>query len=519
MASSLGQRGQVSAQNLVPSKYLLRGVDQAEQVLGRGAYGVVFSGDWRGTPVAIKRHHPMLVLDEHEQFSTFYRQFLQEFPMLKELPHPNIVQVFGMVAATGPHDTPGLVMECLSQTLRKRCSVQPALSLLEKCSIALGISSALEYLHSRSIIHRDLTTNNIMLCEVVEAGDVQLKAKITDVGGAAELDDSTQAQMMTMNPGAQTYMAPETQRVSNEPGRTQYGTPADCYAFGVCLLAMCVGREPPNIVTLAREGRTRDLQALGSDHLLHDMISRCLKVDPAHRPNATAICAGIGAVTEILRRQQQQPTASSSTAADTQVDASEPSPDQAEKARLRQELQELQEQLRSAEHQLDTAQQAIQDRTAVLAERDQLLHTIQEQLTAAQHAIQDRTALLAERDELLMERDAAAIQLSASAESADAHRARESLMHIASLEGEAGSLARYSLLLGPPPLPTAGTCPKATWKTVGKLPIPKASCYTRSLLNAGYTACEITSLVQHCTASSTAQAVLSTNFQRLFDLL
>ena len=430
MASSSGQRSQVSAENLVPSKYLLRGVDQAEHILGRGAYGVVFSGDWRGTPVAIKRHHPILVLDEHGQFSTFYRQFLQEFPMLKELPHPNIVQVFGMVAATGPYDTPGLVMECLSQTLRKRCSVQPALSLLEKGSIALGVSSALDYLHSRSIIHRDLTTNNIMLCEVVEAGEVQLKAKITDVGGAAELDDRTQAQMMTMNPGAQTYMAPETQRVSNEPGRAQYGTPADCYSFGVCLLAMCVGKEPPNIFELAREGRTRDLRALGSDHPLHDMISRCLKVDPAHRPNATDICAGIGAVTEILRRQQQ-PAASRSTAADTQVDVSKPSPDQAEIARLRQELQE---QLRSAEHQRDTAQQAIQD----------------------------RTALLAERDELLRERDAAALQLSASAESADVHRARESLMHIASLEGEAGLLARYSLLLGPPPLPTDGTRPKAT---------------------------------------------------------
>ena len=487
MASSSGQQSQVFAQNLVPYQYLLRGVDQAEHILGRGAYGVVFSGDWRGTPVAIKRHHPMLVLDEHGQSSKFYRRFLQEFPMLKELPHPNIVQVFGMVAATGPHDTPGLVMECLSQTLRKRCSVQPALSLLEKCSIALGVSSALDYLHSRSIIHRDLTTNNIMLCEVVEAGDVQLKAKITDVGGAAELDDRTQAQMMTINPGAQTYMAPETQRASNEPGRTQYGTPADCYSFAVCLLAMCVGKEPPNIYTLAREGRVRDLQDLGSDHPFHDIISRCLKVDPAERPTAAYICDSFGAMTEIIRRQQQ-PAASSSTAGATQINTSEPSPDQAEIARLRQELQEREEQvrdaqqqratalealqdrtallaerdelLRDAEQQLVTAQQAEQDRTAVLAERDQLLHTNQEQLTAAQLAVQDRTVLLAERDELLMRRGAAP-ELSASTESADAQRVRESLLHLASLKGEAGWFVRCSLLLGRPPAGTRQALPKA----------------------------------------------------------
>ena len=489
MASSSGRRSQFSTEHLVPSKYLLCGVNQSEHVLGRGAYGVVFPGDWRGTPVAIKRHHPILVLDEYGQSSIFYRRFLQEFPMLKELPHPNIVQVFGMVAATGPHDTPGLVMECLSQTLRKRCSVQPALSLLDKCSIAQGVSSALDYLHSRSFIHRDLTTNNIMLCEVVEAGDVQLKAKITDVGGAAELDDRTQAQMMTMNPGAQTYMAPETHGVSNEPGRTQYGTPADCYSFGVCLLAMCVGREPPNIFTLAREGRARDLQDLGSDHPLHGIISRCLKVDPAHRLNASSICASFGAMTKIIRRQQQQqqPAASSSTAGGTQINTSEPSPDQAEIAHLRQELQELQELqereerqratalqalqdrtallaerdelLRDAEQQLATAQQAVQDRTAVLVERDQLLHTIQEQLTAAQHAVEDRTVLLAERDELLMERGAAP-QLSASAESADMQNTRELLVHLASMEGELGELSRCSLLLGPPDVPTHETHPK-----------------------------------------------------------
>ena len=487
MASSSGQRSQFSTEHLVPSKYLLRDVDQAEHVLGRGAYGTVFPGDWRGTPVAIKRHHPVLVLDEHGQSSIFYRRFLQEFPMLKELPHPNIVQVFGMVAAAGPHDTPGLVMECLSQTLRERSSVQPALSLLEKCSIAQGVSSALEYLHSRSFIHRDLTTNNIMLCEVVEAGDVQLKAKITDVGGAAELDDRTQAQMMTMNPGAQTYMAPETQRVSNEPGRAQYGTPADCYSFAVCLLAMCVGKEPPNIFKLVREGRTKDLQELGSDHPFHDIISKCLKVDPAERPTATYICASFGAMIKIIRRQQQQPAANSSTAGDTQANTSEPSPDQAEIVHLRQELQECDEQLRGAQQQratalhalqdrttvlaerdqllhtiqvqLATAQQAVQDQTAVLVERDQLMHTIQEQLTAAQHAVQDRTVLLAERDELLMERGAA-LELSASAESAVVQNTRELLVHLASMEGELGELSRCSLLLGPPDVPTHETHPK-----------------------------------------------------------
>ncbi|XP_065188771.1 mitogen-activated protein kinase kinase kinase dlk-1-like [Sycon ciliatum] len=461
MATSPVQRSQRSLSLAVPFQHLLHGVEQEEKVLGRGAHGVVFAGSWNGTAVAIKRHHPVLALDEHGQLSANYQQFLREFPLLNELPHPNIVQVFGMVSASGPNDTPGLVMECLSQTLRQRCSTQPALSRVQEADIALGVSSALLYLHSLNIVHRDLTTNNIMVSSEVgmPGGVPQLRAKITDVGGAAKLAHPAEAESLTMNPGAQTYMAPETQQEyadgdgGGEQGQARYGTPADCYSFGVSILAMCVRREPPSIFTLMRRGRSHDLNALGAYHPFHAIISQCLEVNPARRPSATHINQAVRVAKESLLRQPpvDRPVAKRRTL----------SADHAENEHMRRELQEQKMQLSAVKEQLLAAQRQSQSHTRL--------------------ALQDREALIAERDAAIQQLGEVLVQTAVGTHDAerragdngDMHeqQMRDSLFHLASIDGPAGVQARCSLIIGPPPSLSRGARPKATWKNVGKLPI------------------------------------------------
>jgi hypothetical protein len=70
-----------------------------EKELGRGAFGIVYKGSWRGTPVAVKRCSNMNA-DQIKEFigeATF---------MIKNIrPHPNIVQMFVIVAQSRRSDS------------------------------------------------------------------------------------------------------------------------------------------------------------------------------------------------------------------------------------------------------------------------------------------------------------------------------------------------------------------------------------------------------------------------------
>ena len=279
----------------VPEEQLLDGVEQTNRRLGIGGYGCVFLGKWRGIPVAVKRHHPILLRDENGDLSVPYLRFLEEFPLLRDCPHPAIVQVFGMVPPTCPQDSFGLVMEYLPVTLRERYGQTPLLTDAQEILIALSVINGLDFLHKRGVIHRDITTGNIMLTEAAGTGTV--RAKITDVGTARILEGATQAaQSMSLNPGAQVYMAPETQLEVHQSHRARYSSAADIYSFGVTILAMCNRHEPPDLFKLAQQGRTNDVAKLRTDHPLRPAIVICLQEEAGNRPNASSLSADIVAI-------------------------------------------------------------------------------------------------------------------------------------------------------------------------------------------------------------------------------
>ncbi|XP_065181976.1 uncharacterized protein LOC135812583 [Sycon ciliatum] len=120
---------------------------------------------------------------------------------------------------------------------------------------------------------------------------LELQARIVHVSRLAELLDSGDAQLISMNSESVTYLAPECDEISRagEHSRRRVESASDCYSFGVSMLSMCVHREPPNICQLMHDGRRKDLEDLGSDHSLHSVISKCLLGNPAHRPSATYI--------------------------------------------------------------------------------------------------------------------------------------------------------------------------------------------------------------------------------------
>ena len=164
-----------------------------EKVAGVGAWGNVKVGRFRGTEVAVKQIH-LLILSSHNR-----RLFEREMTIASRCRHPCLVQFIG---ATNDDGTPLLVMELLQIDLRTLLGRQ-SLSIADCLYIGFDVIRALAYLHQFkpiSIIHRDISSSNVLLYR----NDNHWKAKLSDYG-AANFVRLT----MTRHPGALLYSAPE----------------------------------------------------------------------------------------------------------------------------------------------------------------------------------------------------------------------------------------------------------------------------------------------------------------------
>ena len=165
----------------------------SEQSLGVGGWGSVKTGKFRGISVAVKQIH-QLILSPHNR-----ELFEREMAIASQCRHPCLLQFIG---ATNDNDSPLFVTEMLETDLRTLMSQRP-LEENEILRLCHDIACALNYLHMMHpvpIIHRDLSSSNILLW--YEGS--RLRAKISDYGAANFMMVS-----MTQNPGAVLYSAPE----------------------------------------------------------------------------------------------------------------------------------------------------------------------------------------------------------------------------------------------------------------------------------------------------------------------
>lgn len=171
--------------------------------LGTGAWGNVKMGQFRGTRVAVKQIH-LLILSPHNR-----RLFEREMSIASRCRHPCLVQFIG---ATNDDGTPLFVMELLKTDLRSVLS-RAALPDPECRAIGYDVIRALVYLHKSKpvpIIHRDISSSNVLLYHGGETGG--WRAKLSDYGAANFLRLS-----MTRHPGALLYSAPEASTIDQSP--------------------------------------------------------------------------------------------------------------------------------------------------------------------------------------------------------------------------------------------------------------------------------------------------------------
>lgn len=125
-------------------------------------------------------------------------------------------------------------MELLNgQTLSAYLATVGKIRQEEALDIACQICAGLAEAHHRGIVHRDLKSGNIMLCNDVDGSQ---RAVITDFGLAGE---STSCPRETA--GTPAYMAPELWRDDKA------SKASDIYALGVILYEMVAGRKPNDL--------------------------------------------------------------------------------------------------------------------------------------------------------------------------------------------------------------------------------------------------------------------------------
>uniref|UniRef100_A0A1I8HS91 phosphorylase kinase n=2 Tax=Macrostomum lignano TaxID=282301 RepID=A0A1I8HS91_9PLAT len=142
---------------------------------------------------------------------------------------------------------------------------------------------ALEFLHSRQIVHRDIKAENILL-------DAEMSVKLTDFGFATEVETDD---CLTDLCGTPSYLSPEILVVNMYESRSirVYGRPVDMWASGVLMYTLLVGSPPfwhrrqMTMLRMIMEGRfsldTPEWEEVSE--AAKSLIASLLRVDPGQR--------------------------------------------------------------------------------------------------------------------------------------------------------------------------------------------------------------------------------------------
>ena len=254
-----------------------------EEAIGIGSYASVYEVTVHGTICAAKEMHPILVNEANK------RSFLSECVQSSRILHPNVVQFLGIYYPSPRARLPWLVMELMHISLRGLIEKyeKEDFPFHFKLSILTDTCNGLQFLHSQNIIHRDLSSNNILLTK-------HLVAKISDLGMAKVIPPGLQRH--TQAPGTVVFMPPEALSVN-----PQYGKPIDVFSVG-CVCVHVISMEWPtpldkigarNVVLSEVQRRNQYLTKLAKYPSLERLVKQCLQDRPEQRPVIKEVSDGL----------------------------------------------------------------------------------------------------------------------------------------------------------------------------------------------------------------------------------
>ncbi|MGD8627328.1 MAG: protein kinase, partial [Anaerolineae bacterium] len=286
-----------------------------EALLGRGGMARIY----RGLDVRLRRHVAIKVIDTpFRADSDHITRFEREAQAIAQLEHPQIVRLYRYGESDGVlymamQYIEGTDLRSVLAGYRDRGELVPA---DEVRRIVGDVCTALDYAHSKGVIHRDVKPSNIML-------DGEGRAILTDFGLALVIEAGTQGEVL----GSLHYIAPE-QAISSAGAVAQ----SDLYAVGVMLYEMFTGRvpfdadDPLDIALLHMSEAPRPPRELRSElsPALEAVILKALAKEPADR-----YASGAGllrALDEALETTRAEPAAKPAAAPRTREESGERRP-------------------------------------------------------------------------------------------------------------------------------------------------------------------------------------------------
>ncbi|MBI2892936.1 MAG: serine/threonine protein kinase [Deltaproteobacteria bacterium] len=283
----------------------LSGKYKVEKLLGEGGMGEVFVAEDAdlGRKVALKVLRGLGATGQ----AAAEERLRREARTLAAIGHPNIVQIFDI--GRTHHGAPFLVMELLEgETLFDRASRERQLPIKRAVEIVADVLSALQAVHAKGIVHRDMKPENVFLARDATGRET---VKLLDLGIAKALVPEANAPALTETGaivGTPYYMAPEQAMGSPDiDGR------ADLYAVGGILYTLLAGKTPftaSNVLALLRMIVDTDpapVEQLRQDvpAALGEVIRRAMSRDRSERfPDAQAFLEALAPFATLIMPRQ-----------------------------------------------------------------------------------------------------------------------------------------------------------------------------------------------------------------------
>ena len=331
--------------------------------LGDGSYGAVCKAKCDEFLCAAKFLHDVLVRAEGP--SDPMERFEQECNFMSDITHPNIVQYLGTYQDPESR-LPVLLMELMDESLTKFLErSEDSLSYHVQVNLCHDVAMALAYLHSKGIIHRDLSSNNVLLI----AGS---RAKVADFGMSRLGARMTR---MTKCPGTPGYMPPEA---LNDPPVYRYKL--DSFSFGVLAIQIMTRQFPdpgPQVKTvidnqspvgevkvpvLETERRRSHIKLIDPSHPLLVPAKECLEYSEHNRPSAQELCQQLEALKKAPRYNESVQRVAE------------------EQHHHAQEITNLQHQLQFREQELETMREQLERKEEILATQQQQIRQLEQEL-------------------------------------------------------------------------------------------------------------------------------------------
>ncbi|XP_066580841.1 serine/threonine-protein kinase B-raf isoform X2 [Amia ocellicauda] len=245
------------------------------QRIGSGSFGTVYKGKWHGD-VAVKMLNVTAPTPQQLQ------AFKNEVGVLRKTRHVNILLFMGY---TTKPQLAIVTQWCEGSSLYHHLHIiETKFEMIKLIDIARQTAQGMDYLHAKSIIHRDLKSNNIFLHE-------DLTVKIGDFGLATVKSRWSGSHQFEQLSGSILWMAPEVIRLQD---KNPYSFQSDVYAFGIVLYELMTGQLPYSninnrdqiIFMVGRGYLSPDLSKVRSNcpKAMKRLMAECLKKKREERP-------------------------------------------------------------------------------------------------------------------------------------------------------------------------------------------------------------------------------------------